>query len=317
MDFRVFGDAELPIALGAVRATVAQPSADQDGLLASVARLHGVDVDPKLLPQPSLAYTARAFRGQETRRRLLELAVVITVEDCALAPAPAPRVSLLARALRESDHDVRALRERAAYQKLLTRVDFTRRMAARVFGSECASSDEASVRSAVSDVLRASDEAGLASTFHALGRLHPMSFGYSLWSHYRVNKFRFPGEAAGVPERLLAHDVGHVLSGYDTSPEGELQQAAFQSGVQRDSGLIALYAAILQYQFLGRVSPNPEHHAEELDVPKLTVALERGAACRSELGDSWDFWPFVAQHLTDVRRSLGIPPQAPWSRDVG
>ena len=71
-------ETELPIALGAVRATVVRPSPDQDGLLSSVARLHGVDLDPKLLPEPSLAYTARAFRNPESRRRLLELAALET-----------------------------------------------------------------------------------------------------------------------------------------------------------------------------------------------------------------------------------------------
>lgn len=309
MDVRVFGEAELPIALGAVRATVARPSADQDCLLAAVACLHGVTLDPKLLPEPSLAYTARAFPIPHTRRRLLELAIVLTADDTMLRAGPAPRVSLLARALRESDRDVRALRERAAYQRLLARVDFARRMAARMFGGAWTSPEADEVHRAVSEALCASDDAGLASTFQALGRLHPMSFGYSLWNHYRTNRFRFPGEGGGIPERLLAHDVGHVLSGYDTTPEGEMQQAAFQSGVQRDTGLIALYTGILQYQYFGRVAPSLGGHCEELDVPRLERALERGAACRSPLGDDWDFWPFVAQHLTDVRRTLGIPPQ--------
>src|SRR6188472_1256870 len=136
MDLRVFNDAELAIALGAARAVELRTSPDQDGLLAEIARLHGVELEPKRLPQPSLAYTARVFRDSSSKRRLLELATVLTVDDCELQPIPSPRVSLLARALGESDRDVRVLRERAAYQKLLARVDFTRRMAARMFGDE-------------------------------------------------------------------------------------------------------------------------------------------------------------------------------------
>jgi hypothetical protein len=308
MEIRVFSEAELPVALGAVRATEIRPSADQDGLLAAVARLHGVELDPTHLPQPSLAYTARAFRDRRTKRQLLGLAVAMTVDDSELPPVPVPSVSLLARALGENDGEMRALRERAAHQKLLTRVDFTRRMAASMFGDERASEQEADVRKAVSDALRVSDHAEVASQYHALGRLHPMSFGYSLWHHYRTNRFRFPGEGGGVPEQLLAHDVSHVLSGYDTSPEGELQHAAFQCGAQRDESLAPLYLGILQFQFLGRVSPGAEAHRDEPNLEKLTLALRRGEACRTELGGPGEFWPFVAQHLSDVRRSLGIPP---------
>src|SRR4029078_1952713 len=61
MDLRVFNDAELAIALGAARAVELRTPPDQDGLLAEIARLHGVELEPKRLPQPSLAYTARVF----------------------------------------------------------------------------------------------------------------------------------------------------------------------------------------------------------------------------------------------------------------
>jgi len=308
MEIRVFSEAELPVALGAVRAMELHPSADQDGLLGAVARLHGVELEPARLPQPSLAYTARAFRDGRTKRRLLELAVVMTADDNELYPVPVPSVSLLARALGESDREMRTLRERANYQKLLTRVDFTRRMAARMFDDECSSEQEADVRRVVAGATTADEQPDVASKYHALGRLHPMSFGYSLWHHYRTNRFRFPGEGGGVPERLLGHDVCHVLSGYDTSPEGELQQAAFQCGAQRDESLMALYLGILQFQFFARVSPSAATHCDELNLDKLTLALQRGEACRAELGSAWEFWPFVAQHLSDVRRSLGIPP---------
>jgi len=309
MDIRVFNEMELSIALGAVRGVELRPSQDQDGLLSAVARLHGIDLDPKKLPQPSLAYTARVFRDSPSKRRLLELATVLTADDTELPPVPSPRVSLLARALGESDRDVRALRERASYQKLLARVDFTRRMAARMFGDEWSSESALGVRRSLSSALKAPENPELSTRYHALGRLHPMSFGYALWNHYRTNHFRFPGEGGGVPERLLAHDVGHVLSGYDTSAEGELQQAAFQSGVERDAGLMSLYLGILQFQFFGRVSPTTHAEPSELlDTEKLSLAIERGAACRAELGSGWDFWPLVAQHLSDVRRTLGIIP---------
>lgn len=307
MDLTVFDDAELAIALGAARGVALRPSQEQDGLLAAVARLHGVELDPKKLPQPSLAFTARVFRSSASKRRLLELATVLTVDDCELQPIPVPRVSLLARALGENDRDARVLRERAAYQKLVARVDFTRRMATRMFGDEWPSEPLPGVQKSAAGPLSDRDDA-LVNRYHALGRLNPMSFGYALFNHYRANHFRFPGEGGGVPERLLAHDVAHVLSGYDTTPEGEIQLAAFQSGLERDRGLMALYLGILQFQFFERVSPTAGAHPKELCRERVGVALERGAACRPCVGEGWDFWPLVLQHLSDVRRTLGIVP---------
>lgn len=309
MNVRVFNDVELSIALGAARGVELRPSQDQDGLLAAVARLHGVELEPQKLPQPSLAYTARVFRDSPAKRRLLELATALTVDDTELPTVPSPRVSLLARALGESDRDVRALRERAAYQKLVARVDFARRMAAHMLGDEWSSAPVLGARKSESGAPNPHEDPGLAARYHALGRLHPMSFGYALWSHYRTNHFRFPGEGGVVPERLISHDVSHVLSGYDTTPQGELQHAAFQSGLERDAGLMALYLGILQFQFFGRVSPTA--HTNPVDdrcTEKLSLALERGTACRAEAGEGWDHWPHVAQHLSDVRRTLGIIP---------
>ena len=72
---------------------------------------------------------------------------------------------------------------------------------------------------------------------------------------------------------------------------------------------MSLYLGILQFQFFGRVSPTAHAHPTDLvDTKKLSLALERGAACRAGVREGWDFWPYVAQHLSDVRRTLGIVP---------
>jgi hypothetical protein len=42
--------------------------------------------------------------------------------------------------------------------------------------------------------------------------------------------FAFPGEPGGIPDALAYHDVGHVLTEYEATPEGEIQQGSFQGG---------------------------------------------------------------------------------------
>jgi len=315
MDVKVFNKAELTLALGAVRSLEPNPTLDQDGLLATVARLHGVDLFPRLLPRPALTYLARAFRDPRQKKRVVELGVAFTMTDGELRPGPAKSLDYLAVTLGQREADVETYRERAAHQYLLARVDFTRRMAARMFGDAWPSEHERGVRKTLAGLLRARDDGDVAARYHALGDLSPLSFGYALWNHYRQNRFRFPGEGGGVPERLLLHDLSHVLSGYPTDPLGELQQAAFQTGCARDDSFLALYLGILSYQLGVRVAPERHAPGDDFDTKPVCSALARGISCRVDLGADWDFWPLLPQSLSDVRRQLGVPPMSRFPSD--
>ena len=70
----------------------------------------------------------------------------------------------------------------------------------------------------------------LASRYRALKKLPEGTLGHQLFSHLTRASLPFPGEHGGLPEGSIYHDVAHVLSGFDTSPEGEMQAAAFQVG---------------------------------------------------------------------------------------
>ena len=45
--------------------------------------------------------------------------------------------------------------------------------------------------------------------------------GREFWQHMTSRKFAFPGEPGGLLERQCHHDLTHVLTGYDTDPDGE------------------------------------------------------------------------------------------------
>ena len=110
-----------------------------------------------------------------------------------------------------------------------------------------------------------------------------------------------------MPERMVFHDIGHVLSGYDTDPHGEIQQAAFQSGFMRQDGFAFLFFGIMQFHLGLRVTPVARPEVGHFDVDKVMTALARGAACGVDISE-WDFWPHLARPLSEVRAALGVPP---------
>ncbi len=153
----------------------------------------------------------------------------------------------------------------------------------------------------------------LAQRFYNLEKLPKDTLGNHLFKQHRDNGFFFPGEKGGFPIGAIFHDCGHILSGYDTSPEGEILNAAFQSGYRKntDAFFTLLFAVLIHTagvnvapfempKLLGRIGQ--DGIAEE-----LFKAVERGNAMNTDLGDNWDFWPFLELPLEEARNRLGIP----------
>jgi hypothetical protein len=289
MDLRVFAPADLPTALGAVRAIDPYPTQDQDRFLRAIARLHGESLDPRTLPQPTPAATARMITDPRVRQRIMQLAVVMAGIDGQVLPVPTANVSILARALGFGEKDTRALRELAVRHHLLARIDLMRKMTG-------------------ASVFDAGEDPATAARYRALARLPRESLGFALWEHYRSNEFAFPGEAGGLPERAVFHDLGHILSGYGTDPRGELQQAAFQAGFAGNDGFVFLYFGIVQFHLALRLGPVAGAESGVFNVEEISAALARGTACNVDLSARWDFWPSLAKPVHVVRAELDVPP---------
>jgi len=311
MGIKIFSSGDLPIALGAVRAIDPYPTFDQDRFLRAIARLHGVKIDPKSLPLPFPEETARIITDPHERGQLLELAAVMAIIDGQVLRAPTANVAALARALGVSEQDMHAMRARVARHHLMARIDFTRRIGGRLSGAVWREDRWNGVRKTFAPVIDIGEDRATAARYQALGRLPADSFGFALFEHYRSNDFAFPGEPGSVPERGIFHDLGHVLSGYATDPDGEIQQAAFQAGFVKDDGLMFLYFGIVQFHLGVRLTPLAKAETGYLDVEKVVAAFERGAGCRVDLSDHWDFWPLLPKPLERVRAQLGVPPLQP------
>jgi hypothetical protein len=322
MDIRVFEKYEVPIALGAIRGIDAEPTPHQDRFLEAIARLHGMAIDPRDLPRVSAEVTARIITDPHRRKRLLQLAMVNATIDGSVERAPAASVAHLAAALGVDEDGVATLTRMAAHQDTLARLDLLRRVGGRVMGKAWKEKGWAGVREMIGGLSGTSAEDGaMLRRYNRLGLLPEGTFGRALWEHWVTRDFNLPGMAGGFPEAAIFHDLGHVLSGYDTDPEGEIQQAAFQAGFVRNDGFMFLFFGIAQFHLGMRITPVAEAERGLLDVDKVMTALSRGASCTIDLSDGFDMWPYVGRPLDEVRAELQIPPLetaggAPAFRDV-
>lgn len=158
------------------------------------------------------------------------------------------------------------------------------------------------------------EDTATVERYRALGKLPEGTLGNAFYRHYTNEGLAFPGEKGGFPVGALFHDFAHVLAGYDTSPEGEMKNAAFQAGFTQheDDFFTALFAIVIHTAginlapfpmpvLLGRIGQG----TLAMDV---LHGLQRGAAMKVDLGKDWDFWEDVELPLEVARERLGVPP---------
>ncbi len=280
--------------------------------------LLGADLDIDTLPEVDPSTLAEHFGDPALARQLIRGMIVMSL---AIGPATPRQMELIggfARALSVDEPAVRAI-EHLAREELVRFIwDLHRRSNLRDYINNQYRT-QGGIFGVVKGLLEfkgiVRDEA-LANRFRALGDLPVETLGHAFFHHYHANAFSFPGEKGGFPTGALFHDFGHVLAGYDASPEGELQIAAFQAGYRRDeNSFFTILFAVLVHTAGVNVAPlpMPKHPGRigEGDLaPRMLNALQRGSQMTVDLGDKWDFWPYVDAPLDEVRDRFGVPPLA-------
>ena len=130
------------------------------------------------------------------------------------------------------------------------------------------------------------ENAMLAARYQALEQYLPGSLGRSYWECCRANGFALPGEKGDAAEPILFHDCAHVLSGYGTEPEGEVQVACFSAGFQRRDPFTFVFFVLLQFHMGIRMTPFTKAHTNFFNLEKAMIALRRGAAISVDLNNS-------------------------------
>jgi hypothetical protein len=250
-------------------------------------------------------------------RQLVRLMVATSLADGPPSMEQMSLVSSFAAALGVEEPSVAVVRRLAQKRLLMFRLSFARHSHVRTYFR-----NSYRLLGGVLPVIKAilrfrgviGEDAELAARFHALGELPEDTLGSHFFRHCTDEGLPFAGEKGGFPIGALYHDFAHVLGGYDTSPEGELKNAAFQAGfTQDDDDFFTMLFAIVIHTAGVNLAPFP--------MPVLlgrigqgSLALDmlhgwqRGAAMKVDLGSNWNFWDDVGLPIDVVRERLGVPP---------
>lgn len=306
MDLKVFPPRELGVVLRALRNVASANDRFTDAeraLVEGVARIHELDVSADMLEPISFAEVANVVQDPHRRKRAVQLAIVTALIEGAPSQVTEREVRKLAAALGIDEQGLDVLYEIAHHRGLIARADMFRRVGRFI---RSANDFPGVLRLALPMLGIGGGDPALAATYRAFEHCPPGSFGRAFYDHFLDNGFGFPGEMGGIT--MVFHDLGHVLAGYGTDPQGEIQQAAFQAGFARRDGFSFLLFGILQFHIGMRITPVAKGYTGLFDVPLVLTALHRGAACKVDLSEGFDTMGNRNKPLEQLRAELGIPP---------
>jgi hypothetical protein len=157
-------------------------------------------------------------------------------------------------------------------------------------------------------------DTALSARYRALADLPAGTHGRTFFDFYTTYGFAFPGEAAGLnAEFATPHDSTHVLSGYDTSPQGELLVSTFTAGMHPHEPMSGHILPVIITWHLGiELVKFAGSYQGALDPEKFFVAWERGAEVGADVFEkSWDFWAASSRPLAELRTEYTVPPLDP------
>lgn len=307
MDIAIFEPEELPLVLGALRDVALandEFTPEEAALVEGLAQLHGQRIRAEELRHVSFGQLATIVTDPHRRKRVVQLAIIMSLVEGQPGELSSRAVRDLASALDVSDQGVQVLDEVAHSRAMLVRFDMVRRIQRFVRHN----GGPRFMKVAASTLLGLNADQELAARYYALAKYPRGSLGRALFDHFYEHEFAMPGEKGGLPELMLFHDVGHVISGYGVDPHGEIQQAAFQAGFARTDGFVFLLFGILQFHLGLRITPVAYGQHGHFNVPQVLQALARGAACRVDFSDHFDFFSHAAEPLDLLRARWGVTP---------
>lgn len=276
----------------------------QHSFIAAVcAYLLGGDVDVRNARPIGADELAAALPNATTREQVVDLLAVVPYADATLSPAKVALAGRLADALGVDGSGLRRRRDVVHPLALASRVHY-----AREHRYDWSAQDRIQpVRARLREWERGDPH--LAARFHALEDLHPDTLGRAYVDFCCNRQYPLPGEPGAAPESLglARHDLAHVLTGCDTTPQGEVLLSALLAGNAERDGLLVAAVGLLTAP---EVPPSGTRLPTRDDY---WAAVARGAAVTVPLvSPTWGPWGHVDQPLAAVRDALGIGP----ARDV-
>lgn len=278
-------------------------------MLEAVQRVFGTDHQVDGLETIAPADLAAALPDAQIRRQLVNGLVVMSLIDQKVKPEEAALVERFASALQVALPEVTNLRHVVKKELFHLRLDLVRRFWLREKVADIW--DQEGLRGLakfIGGMTGTYANAQLAARYQALEQYPAGSLGRSYWDYCRSNGFPLPGEQGGAPEAILFHDCAHVLSGYGTDPQGEVQVACFSAGFQRRDPFLFVFFVLLQFHLGIRMTPITKARTGFFDPESALIAIRRGAAMTVDLNHGWDYWPVMREPVDELRKRYNILP---------
>jgi tellurite resistance protein len=304
----------IPFGLRAMK-TIAMANGElaqsERNLLETARDMFGSDVDIDALTPIEPVELAAAITDPAKRKQLVRGMTIVSLIDGEASAEEAALVKRYADALGVSSPDLEALQHFAEQNLLRARFDIARRFFAREKAVELAK--ERGLMWAIKTLAAfagIAEDSATAKRYRDLEHAPAGSLGRGYYDFIMSNGYSFPGEKGSPPEVISFHDLTHVLSGYGTDPEGELQVLAFHAGCrreERDPFSFIMFGVVEFHMGLG-MSPVAKPSKGKLDLRKLIVAIERGGRCSIDPTHGWDPWLVMNEPLDLLRERYGITP---------
>lgn len=252
---------------------------------------------------------AQSFASLSMRHALVDTLVVAACIEGAVTAQRQAVVESIARQLGVQSHWVSlldALRRRRVFaikRALVSRSPDARRLFSRLWQEE----GLLGFCRAIVFVLGLHRDPALASRYRKLRDCPAGSFGRAVIEHFEARQLAFPGEKGGMPERMVHHDLMHVLNGYDTDPAGECELAGFYAGCADGDAFTFIVIVLATFHLGLRVSPSAVPPATgAFDPKRVLAAFLRGRRLRVDVMGRWDYWSLMHLPIAEVRAQLGI-----------
>jgi hypothetical protein len=258
---------------------------------------------------PAAPRIEEVFTSPETRAALTQVLIIGACIEGEVTPNGEAAVRAHANALGVKSPWVDllpALRRRSVFAvkvALMRRSPDARRIFQRIWAEE----GLLGVVRAAMFVLGVYRNPKLAQQFHALGALPTGSVGRTFYDHFQAQKIAFPGERGGLPERMVHHDLMHVINGYGTDAAGECELAGFYAGFTTGEPFTFIVTALSTFQLGMQVSPDVVQPARSaFDPARVLSAYLRGRRLRVDVMGPWNYWELMPLSIAAAQARLGL-----------
>lgn len=304
--------AQIASMLGAMRAVAETggPLSDADARALASASLYMFgqtqQLDVASVKPVAPAALASAIADPGLREDALKFATVMAFVDGKLDTAKIATVIDYAKALGRHDRYVDEIAEAAQGHVQEALADMTRANMESITGKTWADADATQWLMPYADKL----DPDLAKRCQDLSALGDETFGRAFYDHYRDNGYAFPGQPKGLNAAFaLPHDTVHVVSGYGTTPRGELLASTFTAAMHPHFPMAGhILPVIFSFHLDVQINVVAKDASDALDPDEFWHAYAGGkTATVDTFAPGWNFWRHVETPLRELRRQWSIP----------